>query len=333
MEPTPDLNSNKSNKLNSICTICSKTFSTKKNLLNHELTFHLKKYPFICAFPNCSKAYSISSRLKVHMHTHTNNKPYHCNECNKSFSEKGYLKTHMKFHLPDRPFACLFCNKTYKTKGHLKDHILVQHKGIKKYECIICKKRFGRSSTLHSHSRTHSGEKIIACPMEACEHFSFEKSNMENQYKRHLKQLLIPRTDIIELEQHQERQQELDLYSKVNTDSPNYQKVTRPCSNDTLFNRCIEKMKPKIFIVEKNCKKINDNKVNKNGDNKNDNDYENDPLISYYRGDLMQNRKNNTNQMNNNQGNNNGNHYLNQFHQSEYDDENEGKNSFLSAFL
>ena len=57
------------NKL-TYCSQCDKYFSTLGNLRNHIMTIHENKRPFKCNFPNCTKSYSIESRLQVHYRIH-----------------------------------------------------------------------------------------------------------------------------------------------------------------------------------------------------------------------------------------------------------------------
>lgn len=50
----------------------------------------LQVYP--CKF--CNKVISTSTQLRVHLRTHTNERPYKCIFCDKAFKEKGKLARH-----------------------------------------------------------------------------------------------------------------------------------------------------------------------------------------------------------------------------------------------
>ena len=171
------------------CDICNKVFSTNGNLKNHILAIHENNRPYHCSFKDCDKSYSNKSRLIVHERTHTGIRPFICQICFKSFNEKGNLKTHLGFHLNKRPFICYECHKSYKTNGHLKDHIEIHHLKIKKYVCSICDCHFGRSSTLKSHMKTHTGERNFKCLIEDCDKYFSEKGNMMKHYLRHIKKI------------------------------------------------------------------------------------------------------------------------------------------------
>lgn len=74
-----------------------------------------------------------------------------CNYCSKEFIRKDSLKVHMQTHSPDKPYICLDCNKNFTLKKYLKQHQTV-HKEPQ-YHCPTCQQAFPRKQSLKRHMR------------------------------------------------------------------------------------------------------------------------------------------------------------------------------------
>lgn len=79
------------------CLECSKRFTTKGHLKDHEDMRHKDDRRFQCDI--CQEKFHRNSILKIHLRKHSKEKPYKCTLCDKSFSESGNLRTHIKCHV------------------------------------------------------------------------------------------------------------------------------------------------------------------------------------------------------------------------------------------
>ncbi|XP_071628010.1 uncharacterized protein [Temnothorax longispinosus] len=161
------------------CSKCPNVYKSKRNLNEHLLKHESIKKNFPC--DTCGKIFHSHVRMRVHMLMHRSNSlaceicryrlsskealekhhktvhlhDYVCDICQKKIKCKKMLRAHIISHLESQ-FKCPKCPNVYKSKLYLNEHLLLKHEGIRKYECSICKERFGYRSHFAYHQKAHS---------------------------------------------------------------------------------------------------------------------------------------------------------------------------------
>ncbi|XP_040885646.1 zinc finger protein 184-like [Toxotes jaculatrix] len=186
-----------------ICSICSQSFATSSELLEHRKSHvtskryicqqcgegfdsllarsqhrqvHQVKHQFKC--PHCEKTYTRRSDVKRHLSTHTGERPYQCNQCNKRFSLHFMLMKHLRVHTGERPFQCSHCPKRFTLLSVLARHERM-HTGEKPFLCSQCGKGFLSQGELSKHHRSHVDDRPYSCP-QCDKRFKSKKTQQEH---------------------------------------------------------------------------------------------------------------------------------------------------------
>ncbi|KAJ3102866.1 hypothetical protein HDU97_000249 [Phlyctochytrium planicorne] len=79
---------------------------------------------FACPVPNCGKVFMKLYSMKIHMITHSTEKPHQCLFCTVSFARKHDLVRHMRtLHSQKLPLPCMLCDTVLSKIGEVQDHL------------------------------------------------------------------------------------------------------------------------------------------------------------------------------------------------------------------
>ncbi|XP_023943300.2 zinc finger protein 91 [Bicyclus anynana] len=111
------------------CEHCDKKFGVTRELERHMNRVHLNRRPYQC--DKCERAYLTMWSLSQHKRfTHEGHKrplKYPCPLCDKVFAGSTTRKVHMRTHTGERPYACTKCAATFSQSAALATHNKLVH--------------------------------------------------------------------------------------------------------------------------------------------------------------------------------------------------------------
>lgn len=121
-------------------------------------TPHNRREPKVHVCEYCGLRLKYPSKIKAHMRTHTNERPFVCDICGISFAMNTTLRMHLRRHLNQKLFACPYndCGHSFINGGLLNAHIQSRHKGqTRRYACLRgCGRVFRSNPERERHEQT-----------------------------------------------------------------------------------------------------------------------------------------------------------------------------------
>lgn len=135
----------------SVCAANTPVFDTNDDLIKHMLSHSTRIYS--CQY--CGKENPRVHYLKIHVRSHTGEKPYTCHQCGRGFADASTWRRHERVHTGEKPFQCNICGRKIARRDNVKIHMRSHMKSSKHHAstCRTCGKGFHQPNHLLLHER------------------------------------------------------------------------------------------------------------------------------------------------------------------------------------
>lgn len=107
------------------CEICNKEFVKLASVDVHKKRIHEEVKDSLCTI--CGIKLFNKTALKVHMRTHSIERPFKCEVCDATFRHSFDVVVHKRLHTGERPFSCKFCDQTFIANTNMTKHLKAKH--------------------------------------------------------------------------------------------------------------------------------------------------------------------------------------------------------------
>lgn len=172
------------------CNFCEKSFPTHVQLNRHK-KIHEEFQHLVCDI--CGKEFLRKLYLQVHkkkMHPEQNSQitALECFMCRKEFKSLPALRAHVHWHALPKNHLCTICGERFRAYVGLKRHLMrPDHNGenAKKFQCLICYKRFYDKTQFVNHRVVHTKERPYVCTYENCSKRYSTRKSLKEHYHLH----------------------------------------------------------------------------------------------------------------------------------------------------
>uniref|UniRef100_A0A915I4S4 C2H2-type domain-containing protein n=1 Tax=Romanomermis culicivorax TaxID=13658 RepID=A0A915I4S4_ROMCU len=133
------------------CTFCndSSRFDSKEELIKHMMSHSARVYA--CQY--CGKENPRVHYLKIHVRSHTGEKPYTCHQCGRGFADASTWRRHERLSFFVKSYH-FFPRKMFWPCKFLLG-VINLFAGEKPYQCNICGRKIARRDNVKIHMRSH----------------------------------------------------------------------------------------------------------------------------------------------------------------------------------